>query len=290
MIGDEDWFWYFIDNDDVVQGPFEQEEMRIWYEAGYLSQDLMIQLVINSHEVSDDKFASLLDHFPDLSKAFLEGVVPFKESENAPHKRQESQEWYFVGDEGETEGPFSTSQMREWHLDGYFTAELMINDGENDWAELREYFPHLEDAFTLSLSTTSSGGIHSPAHSYASSHHISATSIGDGGELPTFTSVMDGRFNFCNLLPDPPAFSKKKKNFLHQRKRTVQMFQPLDDSGTVSAGTRSDLDHCDHLVLEIRKGLVEGSSSWFGRSHRKSLLSLVDELQVHLGKVRNSFT
>ena len=34
--------WYFLDKNDALQGPFGEDEMRAWYEAGYLAADLMI--------------------------------------------------------------------------------------------------------------------------------------------------------------------------------------------------------------------------------------------------------
>ena len=36
--------WHFIDRHDAMQGPFTDEEMRAWYEAGYLNDTLRIHL------------------------------------------------------------------------------------------------------------------------------------------------------------------------------------------------------------------------------------------------------
>jgi CRP-like cAMP-binding protein len=58
-------------------------------------------------------------------------------------------EWFFVDQSGVTQGPFNTEGMREWHVAGYFKADLMIFAGVGGArASIESWFSPVEDAFT----------------------------------------------------------------------------------------------------------------------------------------------
>ncbi len=68
--------WFYTDPQQQVQGPFSQENMKLWHEAGYFSKDLPIKLKQWSG------FHAFYLVFPDLSRAFTS--VPSEVRPNVP--------------------------------------------------------------------------------------------------------------------------------------------------------------------------------------------------------------
>jgi hypothetical protein len=68
--------WFYTDPQQQVQGPFSQENMKLWHEAGYFSKDLPIKLRQWSG------FHAFYLVFPDLSRAFTS--IPSEVRPNFP--------------------------------------------------------------------------------------------------------------------------------------------------------------------------------------------------------------
>lgn len=56
--------------------------------------------------------------------------------------------WYFKDKRGDTQGPFSTGEMREWYVAGYFKGDLLVTDSlQKGFNALRDWYPNLALAF-----------------------------------------------------------------------------------------------------------------------------------------------
>lgn len=57
--------------------------------------------------------------------------------------------WYFKDMNGQTQGPFSLQEMREWHVAGYLKEDLLIaQDPMRGFNALRDWYPNPAMAFT----------------------------------------------------------------------------------------------------------------------------------------------
>jgi hypothetical protein len=51
--------------------------------------------------------------------------------------------WQYVDKKGRTQGPFSLTEMRQWHEMGYFALDLLLRCDPNDvFSKLADLFPH----------------------------------------------------------------------------------------------------------------------------------------------------
>jgi len=179
--------WYFRDKTNKVQGPFASEEMRAWYEAGYLPAELMVA----KGDPRSNPFKPMAQHFPNGSSAFLEGV-------SSPAS---AGQWYFLDKNHVQQGPFNDFQMRQWHMAGYFEGTLMIIDTNQEgaaWGQLREYFPYLAEAFAGSEYSAPA-----PRNENKNGGKKENSTTGNQKEDP--------RLNFPDWLPVPPRFRGVKK-------------------------------------------------------------------------------
>ena len=62
-VSDTRW-WYYMDRQSLIQGPFPWFRMKQWFDLGHLNQDLLIS------QFSCGPFKSLSAHFPVPSQAF----------------------------------------------------------------------------------------------------------------------------------------------------------------------------------------------------------------------------
>jgi len=179
--------WYFRDKADKVQGPFSNEEMRAWYEAGYLSADLPLA----KGDPRKNEFKPLATFFPNGNSAFMEGAA----------EAGTGSQWYFLDRNRNQQGPFTDIHMRQWHMAGYFEPTLQIINTalpNPKWATLREYFPGIADAFAVAPSL---------------GNEVSAPKApGGGGTAPSRPAGQtDPRFTFPEWLPVPPRYRGIKK-------------------------------------------------------------------------------
>ena len=189
--------WYFKDPQGDVQGPFSSEEMRAWYEVGYLAPELPVA----RGDPRSNPFVALAAHFPNGSNAFLD--------ESAAE--DEGGCWYFLDSAHKQQGPFTDIHMRQWHMAGYFEPTLMIidmNSPNPKWEHLRVFFPNVADAFAVASrqqgGRTGGGSMmqsRSPQEGMASSQ----VSRGAG------SASEDPRFRFPEWMPVPPRYRGVKK-------------------------------------------------------------------------------
>ncbi|GBG33338.1 GRB10-interacting GYF protein 2 [Hondaea fermentalgiana] len=195
--------WYFRDNDNKVQGPFGNEEMRAWYEAGYLKADLLVA----KGDPRSNAFKTLAELFPNGSNAFMD---------ESPDQGSEGGQWYFLDRNHQQQGPFTDIHMRQWHMAGYFEPTLQITNVAFDnptWAPLREYFPNVADAFAVDAvdvgSTSRPTQRTVPVGSTLETAR--AAQRAPAGKTRAPVASEDPRFNFPEWLPVPPRYRGVKK-------------------------------------------------------------------------------
>lgn len=68
--------------------------------------------------------------------------------------------WYYEDTSGTRQGPFTTSQMREWHVHGYFSASLAVarqyDRSPHGFTPLSQLWPQIENAFAVAPVDSSS--------------------------------------------------------------------------------------------------------------------------------------
>ncbi len=202
--------WFFRDRAGAIQGPFGDEEMRAWYEAGYLAADLLI---------SADKmnWAQLTKWFPNGMYAFLPAVQVQQLQAQAQAQAMMAQaqmqaqagQWYFVDKNGKVQGPFSDTHMRQWHMAGYFEPSLQVINNASpspQWQMLRDAFPNLADAF-LTVSAGQGSGAAAMRGGAAAASPAAAAKPVAAQQSP------QARFEFPKWLPVPPKFRGVKKTY-----------------------------------------------------------------------------
>ncbi len=102
--------WYYRDDDGKEQGPFDEEKMRSWFEAGFFSAETRVRRACGSPEFKSIS-ESVPAFLPDEARAKL--VPPEAKRDTGP-------QWYYIGDTGEERGPYSERQMRYWYKQGWF--------------------------------------------------------------------------------------------------------------------------------------------------------------------------
>eukprot|EP01029_Cantina_marsupialis_P022914 TRINITY_DN5636_c0_g1_i1.p1 TRINITY_DN5636_c0_g1~~TRINITY_DN5636_c0_g1_i1.p1 ORF type:complete len:382 (-),score=95.55 TRINITY_DN5636_c0_g1_i1:479-1624(-) len=135
--------WYFAE----IKGPFTWEQMRFWYEEGHLKTD---QILISKF---GDKFEKFNDHFTQNNRhnAFLPaGYGPLVVSNeptlsdvDATSQSGEGnvKQWFFLDAAEVEQGPFSATQIINWHEDGYFRDDQLVRHERGTWKPLFSVFP-----------------------------------------------------------------------------------------------------------------------------------------------------
>ena len=220
--------WYFLDKNEELQGPFQEEDMRAWYEAGYLAADLMISQTARHSE----DFSPLADVFPNGMIAFLSedaaAEVLAQSAEADAETSSSGGEWYFKDTQGNVQGPFSDTHMRQWHMAGYFQPDLEILNSNSvypEWSTLQDAFPDMSSAFLV-------------AHA-----SVSFQSSPLDGNIASAAST-EQRFFWPNLLPHPPPFRGVKKVYPSEKRSGVRRPNKVAitdlDGNAVSAAWDSD--------------------------------------------------
>mmetsp|Transcript_20732 Transcript_20732/g.34233 ORF Transcript_20732/g.34233 Transcript_20732/m.34233 type:complete len:796 (-) Transcript_20732:37-2424(-) len=130
--------YFYWDRNGVRHGPMSEEQMRAMFDNRQLSADTPIALQTEKGAI---EAVELQDYFPEINSAFQTVPVVTQANETM---------WLYLDDVGQTQGPFTSSQMREWFQDGYFNAETLVrlaNSGPNDFVQLGLLFPEGEGAF-----------------------------------------------------------------------------------------------------------------------------------------------
>lgn len=192
-----------MDRSNRTQGPFSDEEMRAWYEAGFLNADLPIC----KGDPRGKGYTPLSEYFPTSAVAFLPAEDVRRMTQQQGAGQSEVGQWYFVDKQQNVQGPFSDIHMRQWHMANYFEANLQIMNaanGQSTWTTLREAFPNLSDAF---LGSGPRPGMGKPGTS------VSAMGNNNGGAA---------RFVFPEWLPAPPRYKGVKKTYPSEKSGKAQ--------------------------------------------------------------------
>lgn len=91
--------WWYLDNQNILKGPFNAEEMETWYKRGYLKDDLLIR-----HGI-DEEFYTVRDYMKDF-KSF----IPRKQSKSDLLKKVAAREFAPISFELTRVGSDSFSQ------------------------------------------------------------------------------------------------------------------------------------------------------------------------------------
>lgn len=101
--------------------------------------------------------------------------------------------------------------VRNRHLAGYFTPELVIKNAEDGdaWMELQSMFPDMASAFA----EVAGGGSEAvaPAASAAGSQEAAAPAAQTAG------TALESRFSFSGALPKPPPYQRLPKVYPSER-------------------------------------------------------------------------
>ena len=59
--------------------------------------------------------------------------------------------WYYLDQEQKIQGPFNSSQLRQWWTGGHFPGNLLISNSNDpdSFKEICEFFPQLDNAFSF---------------------------------------------------------------------------------------------------------------------------------------------
>ncbi|KAJ2659083.1 AP-2 complex subunit sigma [Coemansia sp. RSA 1200] len=129
-------------------------------------------------------------------------------------ERAEQLKWWYRDPQGELQGPFTTSHMQEWHVLGYFPADLQVcHDGGTGFQLLSSMVSGLDNAqnpFLLSAlafvsnSRSPLSGISTPATPAALSRTASSLRMppGDGESAPSRSSIHAASMASAALAPE----------------------------------------------------------------------------------------
>lgn len=163
-------YWFYIDEEGTIQGPFENTSMHEWFADSFFTLDTEVRAAFYDKETCTDKRefvaigkrtdfftkkeieeikASLKSLSSDLSSASststtiisptttdmasASSTAPPLESSTTgkssidPVLFATSLSWRYIDKKGAIQGPFTTSQMKEWWDADYFTPSLQIS-------------------------------------------------------------------------------------------------------------------------------------------------------------------
>lgn len=165
-------YWFYIDEEGVIQGPFENTSMHEWFADSFFTLDTEVRAAFYDKETCTDKRefvaigkrtdfftkkeieeikASLKSLSTDLSSTSnasastvsqatstdisgIPSVAPPLESSSSTEQSSidpvffaMSSNWRYIDKKGGIQGPFTTSQMKEWWDADYFTPSLQIS-------------------------------------------------------------------------------------------------------------------------------------------------------------------
>ena len=250
--------------------------MRAWYEAGYLAADLMISQTAEN----ESDFAPLAEVFPNGMVAFLseDAAEEVLSAADIDAPSASGGEWYFKDTQGNVQGPFSDTHMRQWHMAGYFQPDLEIlnsNSAAPEWSQLQYAFPDMSSAFLVAHASVRLGA--SPVGA-ASAHHSPSPSSNAS------------RFYWPNLLPDPPRFVGVKKVYPSEKRSGVRRpnkvaITDLDGNAVKAAWDRDGKkDGSSTEVVKKKRSMRVGGSNEVEKS-LKTMDGLLQLLECEVNAV-----
>jgi hypothetical protein len=140
--------WWYCDDGGCERGPLSIHEMRELVTRGF---------VVGPRLVRHGALAQDISLWPELDPAAADPITGEAavidsgagewEADEEEEWLHDEEEWTYIDDDGGVQGPFSTSEMREWVLDGHLepTRHANVAGGDledfrpiSDWPELVE--------------------------------------------------------------------------------------------------------------------------------------------------------
>ena len=126
--------WLYIDQESVVQGPFDQAELLEWLLGGYLPTELLVRPTNGSS--SDYKPLAvhigaggvLEEPLKALTAALAAEAGAAAAAPPAPSAAagDGACEWVYLDQDGNEQGPFAEGEIFEWLVGGYLPDNLSV--------------------------------------------------------------------------------------------------------------------------------------------------------------------
>ncbi len=142
--------WQYIDESGSEQGPFAGSDMRAWFAYEYFDAQTRVKLPhwdeyipVSALFAPGAEFASGSPAEWDAAYSVVQGTAaassPAKQAASPPAAPQEAALpadddfddpaealWYYVDEQGESQGPFSAADMKSWCEWGYFGGSTQV--------------------------------------------------------------------------------------------------------------------------------------------------------------------
>jgi hypothetical protein len=156
--------WYYLDETGTEQGPFAGSDMHAWFTHEYFDAQTQVRLPhwtqcipVSALFAGGAEFASGSTYEWDAAYSVVEGssaavspvkqatsppVVPDSNSTGDSLDDPEEALWYYIDEQGETQGPFSASDMKSWCEWGYFGGATQVaRSGWDSYVPANAVFP-----------------------------------------------------------------------------------------------------------------------------------------------------
>lgn len=157
--------WQYIDEAGSVQGPFPGSDMRAWFAYEYFDAETRVKLdhwdefiPVSALFASGAEFAGGSQAEWDAAYGVVAGSAaatsPAKQAVSPPVAPQEAQPahdelddpadavWYYVDEQGASQGPFSAADMKSWCEWGYFGESTQVaRAGWDSYVPASSVFP-----------------------------------------------------------------------------------------------------------------------------------------------------
>ena len=115
----------YIDDDGKIQGPFSTGTVKSWTEAGMLPERLRVRAADWTDKYDESASGDQSDGW-----VAIEAVFGVKE-----------EEFEYVDDDGEVQGPFSRTNLQTWIDAGYFSPSTRVRPIGGSWLTMDQLFP-----------------------------------------------------------------------------------------------------------------------------------------------------
>eukprot|EP00941_MAST-03F_sp_MAST-3F-sp1_P004220 g4220.t1 len=120
--------WWFIDDYDNKQGPFPRQQMLDWFEAGHLQEDVEVcaakdgtYIPIGDFIEEDAEEKELL-----IKTAVADAVAKFSADNEAKRLAWNINEWYYMDETNDTQGPFEMRKIVSWYRQGALGIHVKV--------------------------------------------------------------------------------------------------------------------------------------------------------------------
>ncbi|MES1918808.1 GRB10 interacting GYF protein 1, partial [Bonamia ostreae] len=107
--------WLYIDNEKKVQGPFANSLMHKWHEDGHFDRSLLVR----KYENEEQNKLLVRSDFCAISEIKNCDVVKDWQS-------FERLNWFYLDEDGNEQGPFSSKTMLKWVQRGFIPGDLQL--------------------------------------------------------------------------------------------------------------------------------------------------------------------